>query len=102
MLTDVCRCKSQKALPLLTVRLSIEADRDNINGTFWVLAARLAPGLLMGRTWTTDFVDYALTFQPAPCKKSMLTGVAGATPNRNGDPSQFHTRDDSEQRVNDP
>ena len=78
MLTNLTRCKSQKCLPLLTARLSLEALRTKVNHDFWQVIHTLAPGLLFSHTWAKEFADYALKFQPMPDLTKCVDGVGAA------------------------
>ena len=76
MLVNVARCQSQRNIPLLTARISVEALRTNTNHNFWLLVSRLAPGLLCSRLWTQQFVDYALKFEPVHEPNAVGVGAA--------------------------
>ena len=74
IVANLMRIKSQKVSTLLTVRVSIEAARVQLNREFWQLLHLLAPGILWSHNTTNEFVGGAFKLRPGP-EYEVLEGV---------------------------
>ena len=77
LLTVLARVRSMHEIPLLTVRISLEAYRVNVPAVFWRFLAKLLPGVLLSDVWVEDFIPLAMKERPPPGYEE-LSGV-GAT-----------------------
>jgi hypothetical protein len=74
LLTVLSRVRSIHEIPLLTVRISLEAYRVNVPNIFWRFIAKLLPGVLLSDTWVEDFIPLAMQERPQP-RYEELSGV---------------------------
>ena len=74
MLSNLTRIKSQKMHTLLTVRVSIEALRVQLDRNFWQLLHLLGPGIFTAHRWADEFVSFCFKHRPGP-KYEVLPGV---------------------------
>jgi hypothetical protein len=77
LLTMTTRMRSIHELPLVTVRLTLEAYRVDVPRMFWRFVSKLVPGLLLSETWLDDFIPLAMKARPPPSYEE-LVGVGAS------------------------
>ena len=74
IMTSLQRAQSQKQMPLITARLSVACERNQLHQTTWRMLSLLAPGTLASHAWTEGFIEFARERRP-PCEYEELSGV---------------------------
>ena len=64
IMTSLQRAQSQKQMPLITTRLSVACERNQLHQTTWRMLSLLAPGTLASHAWTEGFIEFARERRP--------------------------------------
>lgn len=77
ILACLARMKSQKNMPLVSVRVSLSMYRAQLPQHMWQLINTIAPGLLSSQDWIEQFLEFSREFRPEPTDDPLpLVGAA--------------------------